>query len=126
MAHGRRRFQRRRFCYLLVGAGSGHLVVGVLLFSLYYFFAQSVYPVFWAIPAKFLSETTAAAAFGVIGSVGGLSSFLGPSIVGYLNDLTTLFAGACRLSVVASWRLRSSSPSSGLRPPMSSKRLSPS
>ena len=75
-------------CYLLVSAASGQLLVVVILFTLYYFFSQSVYPSFWGIPATFLSETTAAAAFGLIASVGGLGSFLGPSIVGYLNDRT--------------------------------------
>ena len=75
-------------CYLLIGSASGHLALVVLLFSLYYFFSQSVYPTFWAIPASFLSETTAAAAFGLIGTIGVLGSFFGPSIVGYLNDTT--------------------------------------
>ena len=75
-------------CYLLIGMLPGHFALVVCLFTLYYFFYQAVYPTFWAIPSTFLSETTAAAVVGVIGSVGGVGAFLGPSIVGYLNDTT--------------------------------------
>ena len=75
-------------CYCFIGAVPGHFVFVVCLFTLYYFFYQAVYPTFWAIPSTFLSETTAAAVFGLIGSVGGVGAFFGPSIVGYLNDTT--------------------------------------
>jgi ACS family tartrate transporter-like MFS transporter len=75
-------------CYLFVSTTSGQLFLVEILFTLYYFFSQSVYPSFWGMPAMFLSESTAAAAFGLIASVGALGSFLGPSIVGYLNDRT--------------------------------------
>ena len=75
-------------CYLLIAILPGHFALVVSLFTLYYLFYQAVYPTFWAIPSTFLSATTAAAVVGVIGSVGGLGAFLGPSIVGYLNDTT--------------------------------------
>jgi nitrate/nitrite transporter NarK len=73
---------------LLIAILPGHFALVVSLFTLYYLFYQAVYPTFWAIPSTFLSATTAAAVVGVIGSVGGLGAFLGPSIVGYLNDTT--------------------------------------
>lgn len=110
-------------CYVLLGQVSARLPLVVLLFSLYYFFSQSAYPSFWAIPTTFLSQTTAAAAFGLISSVGALGSFLAL----LSSDTSTIrpipFAGVYRSLVVASWRLRSFSPSSGLPPPTSSKRL---
>ena len=75
-------------CYLLIGVWADHLFLAIFLFTLYYFFCQSVYPTFWAMPSAFLSETTAAAVVGFIGSVGVAGAFFGPSIVGYLNDRT--------------------------------------
>lgn len=42
-------------------------------------------------PTMFLSETTAAAAFGLINSIGQTGGFFGPSIVGFLNDKTHSF-----------------------------------
>jgi MFS transporter, ACS family, tartrate transporter len=59
------------------------------------------YPVFWSIPTLFLSESAAAACFGLINSVGHTGGFIGPAAVGYLNDRTGslsaafLFIGAC-------------------------------
>lgn len=58
------------------------------------------YPPFWTMPATFLSESAAAACFGLINSVAHVGGFIGPSAVGYLNDWTKgmsaafLFIGA--------------------------------
>jgi len=52
------------------------------------------YPVFWSIPTLFLSESAAAACFGLINSVGHTGGFIGPSVVGYLNDRTGSMTGA--------------------------------
>ncbi len=46
------------------------------------------YPSFWTMPAAFLSESAAAACFGLINSVAHIGGFIGPSAVGYLNDWT--------------------------------------
>jgi len=46
------------------------------------------YPVFWSIPTMLLSESTAAAAFGLINSIGQLGGFAGPYVIGFLNDRT--------------------------------------
>ncbi|MEP6904007.1 MAG: MFS transporter, partial [Actinomycetota bacterium] len=48
-------------------------------------------PGFWAIPAAFLTESAAAASIGLINSVGNLGGFVGPYIVGYLNNQTNSF-----------------------------------
>lgn len=51
-------------------------------------FVYAYYPIFWAIPTLMLSETAAAATFGLINSVGQLGGFVGPYSIGFLNDRT--------------------------------------
>lgn len=48
-------------------------------------------PVFWSLPAIFLTEAAAAASIGMINSVGNLGGFVGPYIVGYLVKATGSF-----------------------------------
>jgi MFS transporter, ACS family, tartrate transporter len=75
--------------FLLLGAG----------------FIYACQPVFWTIPAMMLSESAAAATFGLINSVGQLGGFAGPYMVGVLNDrthsLTTSFAFTAIVYVAA-------------------------
>jgi len=58
--------------FLLVGAG---------LF-------QAFYPLFWSMPTMILSESAAAASFGLINSIGQLGGLTGPYVIGLLNDRT--------------------------------------
>ena len=51
-------------------------------------FLQTFYPVFWSIPAMMLTESAAAASFGLINSIGQLGGLAGPYIIGFLNDRT--------------------------------------
>ena len=51
-------------------------------------FLYAFYPVFWSIPTMMLSESAAAATFGLINSVGQLGGFAGPYAIGFLNDRT--------------------------------------
>lgn len=51
-------------------------------------FLQTLHPVFWSIPTMILSESAAAASFGLINSIGQLGGFAGPYIIGFLNDRT--------------------------------------
>jgi ACS family tartrate transporter-like MFS transporter len=46
------------------------------------------YPTFWTIPTLILSESAAAATFGLINSLGQLGGFAGNSAIGWLNDRT--------------------------------------
>jgi ACS family tartrate transporter-like MFS transporter len=46
------------------------------------------YPTFWAIPTMMLSESAAAATFGLINSIGQLGGFVGNYAIGFLNDRT--------------------------------------
>jgi MFS transporter, ACS family, tartrate transporter len=52
--------------------------------ALYYGF----YPCFWSIPTLLLSDSAAAATFGLINSIGQLGGFAGPFLIGYLNEKT--------------------------------------
>jgi cyanate permease len=45
-------------------------------------------PVFWTLPTALLSGTSAAAGFAVINSVGSLSGFAGPFVMGWVKDTT--------------------------------------
>jgi MFS transporter, ACS family, tartrate transporter len=51
-------------------------------------FLYAYYPVFWAIPTLLLSESAAAATFGLINSIGQLGGFAGNYLIGFLNDRT--------------------------------------
>jgi MFS family permease len=50
--------------------------------------AQAYMPVFWTLPTAFLGKSAAAAAIGVINSLGNLGGFAGPYIFGYLRTST--------------------------------------
>jgi ACS family tartrate transporter-like MFS transporter len=59
-------------------------------------------PGFWSLPSRFLTGSAAAAAIGLINSVGNLGGFAGPTIVGFLEKSTgSLFAGVLYLSLSA-------------------------
>jgi nitrate/nitrite transporter NarK len=45
-------------------------------------------PVFWTYPSAILAGGSAAAAIGMINSVGNLAGFVSASIIGWLKDLT--------------------------------------
>ena len=45
-------------------------------------------PTFWTIPTMLLSESAAAAAIGLINSMGHVGGFTGPYVIGFLNDRT--------------------------------------
>jgi len=50
-------------------------------------------PGFWALPTRLLSGSAAAAAIGLINSIGNLGGFAGPFVVGYLTKVTGSFSG---------------------------------
>ena len=51
-------------------------------------FLYAYYPTFWAIPTLILSESAAAATFGLINSIGQLGGFAANYTIGFLNDRT--------------------------------------
>jgi MFS transporter, ACS family, tartrate transporter len=60
--------------------------VGALAIGL--FFLLGAHPVFWTMPAALLSGTAAAAGIALINSIGNLGGFVGPYLVGLLEDAT--------------------------------------
>jgi ACS family tartrate transporter-like MFS transporter len=62
------------------------LAIACLLLGSGFFYA--FYPVFWSIPTAMLSESAAAATFGLINSIGQLGGLAGPYLIGFLNDRT--------------------------------------
>lgn len=57
-------------------------------------FLYAYYPTFWAIPTTTLSETAAAATFGLINSIGQLGGLAGNYAIGFLNDRTHSLAAS--------------------------------
>jgi sugar phosphate permease len=51
----------------------------------------SAIPVFWQLPSAFLTGTAAAAAIGLINTIGVSSNFVGPYLMGWLHDATGSF-----------------------------------
>jgi len=74
----------------LVGVGVFADIPALSLASLCLVLASygSAYPAFWQSPMMLLAGTGAAAGIALINSIGGLSGWLGPSVVGWLRDVT--------------------------------------
>ncbi len=65
------------------------------------FFLLGAHPVFWAMPAAFLSGAAAAAGIALINSIGNLGGFVGPYLVGLMKDATgSTDGGLIALSVI--------------------------
>ena len=101
--------------YLLLIPASTDFRMAMTLFVVGGFFHSSCYPAFWALPTMILSESAAAAAFGLLNSVGALGGFFGPYIIGYLSNRTHSFVsgfaviGTCYLvaaAVIARLKIR--------------------
>ncbi len=52
----------------------------------------AVLPVFWTLPTNFLSGTAAAGGIAIINSIGNLSGFVGPFVMGKMKDATGSYA----------------------------------
>jgi MFS family permease len=72
----------------------GH-VVALLCFA--QIGVSAVPPMFWPLPASFLTGASAAAGIAAINSLGNLSGFAGPFAMGYLKDLTGSFTAGLLL-----------------------------
>jgi ACS family tartrate transporter-like MFS transporter len=64
----------------------------VLSFMLSQVGQRSVMSVFWAIPPIFVGGTAAAAGIALINSIGNLGGAVGPSVMGWLRDLTDSYS----------------------------------
>lgn len=70
----------------------GPPVVTLLILCVAAWGIYAALPVFWAIPAGFLSGAAAAGAIGLINSLGNLGGFVGPYLVGWLREASGGFA----------------------------------
>jgi cyanate permease len=113
--------RREHVCFAMLlaavgvaGAGlvsSPFLVLGLLCLS--QIGVSATPPLLWPIPSAFLTGTSAAAGIAAINSIGNLSGFAGPYMMGYLKDLTGTFTagllvlGGCALfGAITVMRLR--------------------
>ena len=68
-----------------------HVALALSFYCLSGAAAQAYMPVFWTLPTAFLGKSAAAAAIGVINSLGNLGGFAGPYLFGYLRTSTGNF-----------------------------------
>ena len=84
-----------------VGIGLAGIVSNPVIVMALLCFAQigvsAVPPMFWPLPASFLTGASAAAGIAAINSLGNLSGFAGPYAMGYLKDLTGSFTAGLLL-----------------------------
>ena len=74
--------------YVALIAGRHHFALAISFLLVGSGFFQAFYPLFWSIPTMILSESAAAATFGLINSIGQLGGLTGPYAIGLLNDRT--------------------------------------
>ena len=74
--------------YLCVIAFKSNVAVAIAFLLLGSGILYSFYPVFWSLPTMILSDTAAAASFGLIVSLSQLGGIVGPYVIGFLNDKT--------------------------------------
>jgi ACS family tartrate transporter-like MFS transporter len=83
------------FLMAAVGFGLAGLVHSPVILIALFCFAQigvsAVPPMFWPLPASFLTGASAAAGIAAINSLGNLSGFAVPYAIGYLKDLSGTF-----------------------------------
>ncbi len=66
----------------------GNLVLSMICFSIAAAGMKSYMPAFWSLPSLFLTASAAAGSVGMINSIGNLGGFLGPTVMGYVQDTT--------------------------------------
>ena len=89
----------------LVVAAAGLVLAGLVanpmlkmvLISIAAFGVFANMPVFWTLPAAFLSGAAAAAGIAIINSLGNLAGFVGPYAMGWIRDATGGFGGGLLL-----------------------------
>src|SRR3954469_20526524 len=84
-----------------VGIGLAGIISNPVIVMALLCFAQigvsAVPPMFWPLPASFLTGASAAAGIAAINALGNLSGFAGPYAMGYLKDLTGNFTAGLLL-----------------------------
>jgi MFS transporter, ACS family, tartrate transporter len=84
-----------------IGVGLAGLISNPIIIMAVLCFAQigisAVPPMFWPLPASFLTGASAAGGIAAINSIGNLSGFAGPYAMGYLKDATGGFTAGLLL-----------------------------
>jgi len=70
----------------------GHLALTIVCFMVVAGGIKAYQPAFWTLPGLFLTETAAAGSVGLINSIGNLGGYLGPTVLGTVNQKTGSFA----------------------------------
>jgi ACS family tartrate transporter-like MFS transporter len=79
---------------LVASVVSGNLVAGLTALTVALVGITSARAIFWTIPPRFLTGIGAAGGLAFINSIGTVGGFAGPSLMGWLKDLTgTFFVG---------------------------------
>lgn len=79
--------------FLVCSATQDSVAIVIVLFCIALAGLTSSPPCFWPLATRFLTGTAGAAAIGLINSIGNLSGFVGPYLIGYIKDKTNSFAG---------------------------------
>jgi ACS family tartrate transporter-like MFS transporter len=82
-------------CSVLIPASlsfNARLALAVGLFTVALMGLKSYMPAFWALPSLLLTEAAAAGSIGLINSVGNLGGFVGPFVLGFVENRTHSFA----------------------------------
>lgn len=72
-------------------------VLKMVLLSIAGFGVFANLPIFWTLPAAFLSGAAAAAGIAIINALGNLAGFVGPYAMGWIRDATGSFSGGLYL-----------------------------
>ena len=80
------------FVLLILARKEAPLAISFLLMGSGFLYAY--FPTFWAIPTQMLTESAAAATFGLINSIGQLGGFVGNFAIGFLNVRTHSLAAS--------------------------------
>jgi nitrate/nitrite transporter NarK len=76
---------------LIAGAFLDDPLAKMVAFSIAGFGIFGGLPVFWTLPTAFLSGSAAAGGIAIINSIGNLSGFFGPTVMGWVKDHTGSF-----------------------------------
>jgi ACS family tartrate transporter-like MFS transporter len=90
------------FLGLISQPRSTPLSLSLLLFTMACM-GSAYLPVFWSIPSEILSQSTAAAAIGMINAVGSVAGFASPYLFGYLNTRTGSFSDGLAVLMVSAF-----------------------
>jgi MFS transporter, ACS family, tartrate transporter len=88
-------------CAFTIGSYSTNVYVAIAAFSIGSMGVLGALPVFWTMPTALLTGTAAAGGIALINSIGTLSGYFGPVLMGKLKESTGSYAAGLTLIAVA-------------------------